>query len=768
MARIKSKRFIFYFSFIFVIALYLVFVTMTKTYVGIDVSENDEGSLIVTKVDSIGWAAQRKIKVGDRVIEVNHQEADTYHSIQNYGVIGNLNQMKVMREGTELEYKVQNPMNYNTLLYHTILPTVVFFVLFLFALQVYIKKRRDPIAFYLIAFLLAVGIGYLSAGASARTDSLARVINSFSLMMVPVLFLHFHYQYFLKYEIHLIEKRILAAVYSINLIVVLMDVISVFWISLGNYEVIRNTQLILFSMEILFGLSVLLYFYMTFRKTIHKSIFQNAIFGIIVSFFPFIFLTALPNAVVGVELIPAPVTAVFLIFLPIFFLYLVLTDRIFDIDFINSRLRYYAVISFILTAVVMILLVFFTNLDELQWIRLGILIYGLLILFFYFEEKFSLRSKLFGDKFNYQLSLDRFSYDIAKIIKKEELDDRLLREIKEVLPVEHACLFSYNKKENGINLIAGDESIPYPLIQACISYQGKSLSIGMPFLSEDGLGYVLSEKYDSVDILWIEQKVNRTPFNQDEQRWLKTIVQYTSIVYENFQLIEGVAEDLKSSIQEERGVPSWMLRFMFKLSEEERARLSADLHDSALQEQLVWYRKVEELTASNDLDSRLKEELTEVREGLLDVVSQIRETCTFLRPPFLKETGFIEALSYLIDHYRLREDFRIDYQYDQFTADLGDEQALTLYRIAQELLNNASKHSKAELIEFELKNDGDMVMLSYKDDGVGVPNNQQKSSTKSMGLTGIRQRVNSLGGSMEFFSQEGSGVEAAILIQAEG
>lgn len=749
------------------VAIYLAFVTITQTYVGIDVSENEEGSWEVTKVDSIGWAAHRKVQEGDIVTEVNHQSADTYHSIQNYGVIGNLDQMKIMREGTELEYEVQHSLNFNTLLYHTILPSIVFLVLFLFSLQVYLKKRRDPVALYLIAFLLAVGIGYLSAGASARTDSIARVINSLTLMMVPVLFLHFHYQYFLQYQIRLVKKRLLATIYLLNLGVVLLDTLSIFWIIGGQYEMIRNTQLILFSMEILFGLFVLVNYYMTFKKTIHKSIFQNTIFGIIVSFFPFIFLTALPNAIFGVELIPAPVTAVFLIFLPIFFLYLVLTDRVFDIDFINSRLRYYAVISLILTGMVMALLIFFSNLAFLQWIRLSILTYGLLILFFYLEEKFSLRSKLFGDKFNFQVSLDRFSYDLAKILKKEELDDRLLREVKEVLPVEHASLLSYNKEQQEVTLIAGSEKAPFHLMNTYVSYHGQSLSIGMPFLLEGGIGYIISDRHDAVDLLWIEQKVNRTPFNQDEQRWLKTIVQYTSIVYENFQLIEGVTEDLKNSVHEGQSMPAWMLRLMFKLSEEERARLSSDLHDSALQEQLVWYRKVEELSVLDHLQDPIKSDLLQIREGLLGVVRQIRETCTFLRPPFLKETGIVEALSYLIEHYQQRENFHIDYQFDHFTTELGDEQALTLYRIAQELLNNASKHSKASLVEFELKSDGEMVLLSYKDDGVGLKNSQSNHSTQSMGLTGIRQRVNSLGGSMEFFSPEGSGVEAAILIKAD-
>ncbi|WP_163536207.1 ATP-binding protein [Gracilibacillus sp. YIM 98692] len=753
----------FFLAIIMLIGLYMAYVTMTETYVGLDVKENNYGQWEITKVDSIGWAAQRKIQTGDIITEINGKTPDSFHFIKQYGVVGHLDQMTVLRNGYQLEYEVQAPRNYNTLLYHTLLPMLVFLVLIGFSVYIYWKKREDKVVFILVAFFVAVGLGYLSAGASARTDSFARIINSLSMMMVPSFFIHFHYRYFFNYQIQFMKKKYLVMIYAVNVFVVLLGMLSIF-VYIGNlYASIRNAQLLLFSLEFLLSFVVLIYHYMKFRKTVQRPILQNAIFGIVVSFFPFIFLTALPNIIFGVELIPASLSAACLIFLPVFFLYLVIMNQVFDIDFINSRLRYYALISLILTGIIIGLVLFFTNLSYLEWARLTILTYGSLIIIFYLEEKLNVRHRLFQKQFN----LDHFSYDIAKIVKREELDKRLIKEVREVLPIRNVSLVSFNKEQESTSLSAGDEVYPKELIEMYIKYYDSMLSIGSQFSIEGGLCYIISEQHDSIHVLWVQQKANYTPFNQDEQSWLKMLVHYASIVYENFQLIEGVTEDMKQSLDNDQAMPSWMLRLLFRLSEKERTRLSSDLHDSALQEQLVWYRKVEDLLENDQLSKSIREPLIELQKGLLGVVEQIRETCTLLRPPFLKETGIVEALSYLIQQYRSRESFDIEFISQEFKANLGDDQALVIYRVVQELLNNASKHSEASHIVIEVKSEGHAVFLSYKDNGVGFPPKTPYSSGQNMGLVGIRQRVNSIQGSMEVFSSENAGVEVAILLQTD-
>ncbi|KGP74230.1 sensor histidine kinase [Pontibacillus yanchengensis] len=753
-------------SIIILLALYLLLVTFTKSYTGISAKQSSEGQWVVANVEEMGWGSINDIQKGDVILRVNDQPPSSHKPLKRFGVLGDLQELVIKRDQEIKHFTVKNSIYSETLIYHSIIPFLAFSVLFSFSALIYARKKEDSTALLLIAFFLAVGFGYLSAAASARTDLLARFVNGISLLMIPVLLLHFYYVYFSKYHIKLLQPNILYFLYSINTAIVVIETVYLYLPISGFYTYIRHGQLILFSYEIVLCLSILVIFYFRFRNTIHKPVFQNTIFAIVVSFLPFIVFTAIPSTFFGVNLLPPAVTAACIIFLPMFFVYQVLTNRLFDIDFINSRLRYYSFIASILTVIIVSLLTILTSFSIVQWIRLVIIFFVTFIAFFYFEERLNIRPRVFGEKVNYQLSLDQFSKDISKILKREELDERLIREVKTVLPVNGVSLLECQKGHSVIHLVKGDHQYPEEEISHHCVEKANVKTTGEFFKVDKGLCYVISEMNDSLHLLWIDKKMNHTPFNKDEHRWLKTLVHYTSIVYENFQLIEGVTEELKRSMYQNSEAPFWLLRLLFNLSEKERARLASDLHDAALQEQLVWYRKVEELLEEREIPNHVTGELTEVKEGLLDVVQQIRETCTFLRPPFLKESGIVEALNYLIDHYRLRCDFSVEFNAQQFSVELEHEQSLAIYRIVQELLNNATKHSQATTVEFDLKSEGGMVVLNYKDDGVGIPREElKKRHSESMGLDGIRQRVKSLQGNVEFYSPEEGGFEMAIVLQ---
>ena len=74
--------------------------------------------------------------------------------------------------------------------------------------------------------------------------------------------------------------------------------------------------------------------------------------------------------------------------------------------------------------------------------------------------------------------------------------------------------------------------------------------------------------------------------------WLETISRYASVLYDNFRVIEDLTRELENLGLSHQIMPVWLLRLMLHLSENERKRLSQDLHDAALQEQIIWYRKL--------------------------------------------------------------------------------------------------------------------------------------------------------------------------------
>jgi two-component system sensor histidine kinase ComP len=256
--------------------------------------------------------------------------------------------------------------------------------------------------------------------------------------------------------------------------------------------------------------------------------------------------------------------------------------------------------------------------------------------------------------------------------------------------------------------------------------------------------------------------MNRIQLNRDERAWLRTLGQYVSLVYENLNYIEGLTDAFEEVTSKQNTAPPWILRFIFSLSEKERRRLALDLHDSALQDQLFWYRKLESIIIDNKIQEDIRIELNYVKEGLLDVIEQVRETCNELLPPFLKEIGIIEVLEDLFIQTQLRSNYVVNFDKSGFDAVLDHDHVLSLYRIVQELLRNASRHSNASRVDITLSCTNEMIYFHYRDNGVGMDLLRYESSFKHMGLHGINERVTSLEGELCYQSTTGNGFEVSI------
>jgi two-component system, NarL family, sensor histidine kinase ComP len=326
-----------------------------------------------------------------------------------------------------------------------------------------------------------------------------------------------------------------------------------------------------------------------------------------------------------------------------------------------------------------------------------------------------------------QQSLNSLSSDLADVMKVSELEHRLLEEVRNVLQVGDASI----------------EEVPRGQETEAMGAQATWIPIG--------------EKKHPV---YLRIAADRT-FLPIEEEWLETAVHYVTLLYDNLRLIEDLMkrlEDLVSTSQ----TPKWMLRLLFKLSEKERFALSADLHDSVLQDLIIWYRKLESLRSAGFFGDAAQEELRQIEEGLLDAIHQIRITCNELRPPFLLKMGLVESLKSLFQYTRMFANYEIEFQAGQQLDGLSEEQILGMYRIVQELLNNASKHSKAEKVTMTLDESADAVQFHYADDGVGMDLSAFDGSFQHMGLAGIEKRVLSLEGKVEFQSAPQQGVRVTI------
>lgn len=347
-----------------------------------------------------------------------------------------------------------------------------------------------------------------------------------------------------------------------------------------------------------------------------------------------------------------------------------------------------------------------------------------------------------------QQSLKNFSQDLSSVMKVSDLEDRLLHEVERILTGSAPSIRIYHRENQtleGSNLAELEPLLPQLTV-------GKLETIG------DKIFIKIGERMDCVYILSFHaSSISETM----ESIWLETMVCFTVMVFENLNVIENLMYQLESALQSNE-TPQWVLRLLFNLQEQQRLNLSSDLHDTVLQDQIDLYRRLELLLNRYDMEKEMKAQLKGIEQGLLDTIHQIRMTCNELRPPLLRELGLERALENLFEYTQVSSTFKIMFQTENMNnLSLNEELTIGIYRIIQELLNNATKHSKASMLSFQISHQ-DTLTVEYSDDGVGFNLDKLSPSFHSMGLSSMRQRVQSLNGHIMFYSQPGHGVKVKI------
>ncbi|MHA2853900.1 sensor histidine kinase [Paenibacillus lautus] len=368
--------------------------------------------------------------------------------------------------------------------------------------------------------------------------------------------------------------------------------------------------------------------------------------------------------------------------------------------------------------------------------------------------------------FRLQMSLDQFSSDLFGMVKISELNARIVQEIRKVLGTDRVSLIRINHHSLHIKIQGGSKELPQRVLHSIHKCGPEHVPLCKLFETCDGYFVKIGEMNGDSSIVCIG---GETPLLliQAKKIWLETITRYASVLYDNFRVIEDLTRELEKLGSSQQIMPLWLLRLMLHLSENERKRLSQDLHDAALQEQIIWYRKLNQITSDLDLPEHLRPQLEEIEQGLLDVIYQIRITCNELRPPLLKEEGLERSLEALFEFTQLRTNYSIQFDCSSFVDDISDDHLIGLYRIVQELLANATKHSNATEVKLRLSTQSDEVNLSYEDNGVGIDPSQKPDQFNSMGIGGMKERVRSMNGKIQFDSSESGGLAVYISITAK-
>ena len=197
---------------------------------------------------------------------------------------------------------------------------------------------------------------------------------------------------------------------------------------------------------------------------------------------------------------------------------------------------------------------------------------------------------------------------------------------------------------------------------------------------------------------------------------------------------------------------------LVKVQEEERARISREIHDGPLQDLTALIQRLRLLSIDMDSPEEREKQLKEAESAAMAGVKEMRELCNDLTPPWL-DLGIVQAITELSERQSAQLDIKIHLDLQEI-PDLPDDVTLAFFRVVQEAVNNSAKHSDAENVFISLKNTGKMILLQIEDDGKGfeVPDNFTELRVEGhRGLSNMRERMSIAGGHFSIFSTPGKG-----------
>jgi two-component system, NarL family, sensor histidine kinase UhpB len=195
--------------------------------------------------------------------------------------------------------------------------------------------------------------------------------------------------------------------------------------------------------------------------------------------------------------------------------------------------------------------------------------------------------------------------------------------------------------------------------------------------------------------------------------------------------------------------------------EDERLRIARELHDEIGQTLTAVALRAEHVAGQGGPERRDLAELAEVvQQSLQDVRRISRE----LRPEALDELGLVNALIALCARVSEQSGLRIHRQLGGGLPELSPDVELAIYRIAQEALTNAMRHSKATEATVSLRLENGELVLGVADNGEGLP----EQLSEGGGLTGMRERAMLIGAALTINSAQGAGVEVTMRLGLDG
>jgi signal transduction histidine kinase len=317
---------------------------------------------------------------------------------------------------------------------------------------------------------------------------------------------------------------------------------------------------------------------------------------------------------------------------------------------------------------------------------------------------------------------------------------------------ERTCLVPVHDAGPVARAIQGQEIITIPVAEQ------PAAELRAAF-AEHGFRYVtvapVTGRHQTLGVLYLASR-ERQPLSPKESALVQAIGGLVGVALENATLWE----QFLAHQERLRALAGGVLR----AREAEARRIAHELHDEAGQLLAALHITLDDLAAqvpAHDTSFR------KLRAVLDRVEAQLRRLARELRPTILDDLGLAPALEWLAQGLGERRDVAVTIHAPEHR--LAPEIETALYRIVQEALTNAVRHARPRRIAVDVREDGPHIRAVVRDDGHGfdVAAAWARRGDRGLGLIGMRERAEALGGTLEIRSTPGQGTELCVTIPRE-
>lgn len=734
---------------------YIFYESYQSPIAGIEV-ERVEGHWMVNDFRFPELAELHQIHKGDILLEINEVKIDDTSKLRYDSFISFAKSVKLITPGEEIRHIKFSHQDLPTQFFNNfILPFSYFLIAFFLAIYIYLHKKGNKKALnFLILFILTVAIACGSIPLYTRLNWFGVIINSVTTVLSPILLLSFlkHYYSFLSIQWKFFNY--IHYFYVIPFIVLILTILEKFFTTMLNIDTI--IILLLFLLLVIINTIVIIIGYVKFPKSQIKVL----LWGIIVPFLPFLVFYIVPMLFLQKYIFSNSVLSIFLLCISFGFTFAQFSERLFDVDYYISRVKYYSLFSVVITAVLGTGIYFLIPIKITQLLSVSIFMFIVLFVAFYIKEKLDYinRKVLFTPQGNYIHQLYTSVESIGKTVDIEELFDKLSTILSKQLEFEVVYVIAFDVKEK--KLVENDKSQAKPLHHALPTSLFENLQL-MEIIKTDGC-YVacIHQDVEMKQILLLGSQ-NHSSLKHEELLALELLILFVNNFIDNTYLVEELLSKLNKMEQKDQGHPYWVEKLVLLKLEDEKNHLAQELHDTVLQEQIFLIREMDGILHENNIGN-LQTKIADFHQQLVSINHQLRAYCEILKPPLLDTLGLHAALNKLFMQTKKRANFTLIYSIEQINSP-NKYIPIFIYRLIQEMLTNAIKHSQATYVKIQLLKYDEGFEITYMDNGIGFDQSILKN-TKSMGLAGMRERVKTFNGYFEIDTYPNEGMQIQIRV----